>query len=138
MLTEESAKQGLNFLTTGIFSVAKQRLDKKGAVEPFRQLRNMLSSQPMCFNLFGELALDLDLATTLARALWGPQVGRVVRMCFEWAPEPADEYLNDRTAFDAFLEYETVDGLPAFIGVETKLSEPFSQKNMTAPDIVAG
>ena len=29
-------------------------------VEPFRLMHNMLSSQPMCFNLFGELTLDLN------------------------------------------------------------------------------
>ena len=127
MLTRESAACGLNFLTPGIFELAKQRIDEqKGAVEPFRLLHNMLSSQPMCFNLFGELARDLNLATKLARALWGTHIARVVDICFEWAPKPAAEYLNDQTAFDAFIEYETLDGRVAFIGIETKLSEPFS------------
>ena len=129
MLTRESAACGLNFLTPRIFELAKQRIDKhKGAVEPFRLLHNMLSSQPMCFNLFGELARDLNLATTLARALWGTHIAQVVDICFEWAPRPAAEYLNDRTAFDAFIEYETINGRAAFIGIETKLSEPFSPK----------
>ena len=129
MLTTDSAEKGLNFLADGIFELAEQRIkDGKGTVEPFRLLHNMLSSQPMCFNLFGELAIDLELATTLVRALWGSRVARVVGVSFEWAPEPADEYLNDRTAFDAFIEYYTVEGSRAFVGVETKLSEPFSQK----------
>lgn len=130
MLTESCADEGCNFLTPAIFKLAKQRLaNQQGMVEPFRLLRNMLSSQPMCFNLFGELARDLDLATSLVRALWGPRVARVVGICFEWAPQPAAEYLNDCTAFDAFIEYETAHGSRAFIGVETKLSEPFSQKH---------
>ena len=129
MLTEESANKGLNFFTPGIVELAKNRIAKEeGAVEPFRLLRNMLSSQPMCFNLFGEPARDLELATALTRALWGNRIARVVNVRFEWAPEPAAEYLNDRTAFDAFIEYETADGNPGFIGIETKLSEPFSPK----------
>ncbi len=52
MLTGESANAGLNFLTPGIFALAKRRIEEgRGVVEPFRLLRNMLSSQPMCFNL---------------------------------------------------------------------------------------
>ena len=128
MLTEQSANEGLNFLTPDIFALAKRRIKEgHGVVEPFRLLRNMLSSQPMCFNLFGELALDLDNAAELVQALWGTSATRVTCIRFEWAPEPRGEYLNDRTAFDAFIEYETDEGRMGFIGIETKLSEPFSQ-----------
>ena len=129
MLTEESANAGLNFLSPGIFALVRQRIAEGGrGVEPFRLLRNMLSSQPMCFNLFGELALDLGNATKLAQALWGIGVSHVTSIRFEWAPEPAAEYLDDKTAFDAFIEYETDDGQMGFIGIETKLSEPFTQE----------
>lgn len=129
MLTEESAEVGCNFLTPGIFALAKQRIaESHGAVEPFRLLRNMLSSQPMCFNLLGELALDHGTATKLVEALWRNGAINVTSVCIEWAPEPASEYLNDRTAFDAFIEYETNEGRTGFIGIETKLSEPFSPK----------
>ena len=128
MLTEESANAGLNFLNPGIFALARQRIAEGPGAEPFRLLRNMLSSQPMCFNLFGALALDLDNAADLVQALWGASASRVTCIRFEWAPEPAAEYLNDRTAFDAFIEYETDGGRMGFIGIETKLSEPFSPK----------
>ena len=129
MLTKESAEAGCNFLTPGIFALAKQRIaESHGAVEPFRLLRNMLSSQPMCFNLLGELALDHGNATRLVQALWRMDAVHVTCVRFEWAPDPASEYLNDRTAFDAFIEYERDDGRMGFIGIETKLSEPFSQK----------
>ena len=75
MLTGESANTGLNFLTPGIIALAKQRIAEGPGAEPFRLLRNMLSSQPMCFNLFGELALDLDNAAELVQALWGTSAG---------------------------------------------------------------
>ena len=67
------------------------------------------------------------LGTVLARALWGTHIERVTAVRFEWAPVPPAEYLNDRTAFDALVEYESQDG-PGFVGIETKLSEPFSRK----------
>ena len=135
MLTEQSAEAGLNFLAPGIFDLAKRRIaEGTGTVESFRLMRNMLSSQPMCFNLFGELALDHELATGLVRVLWGEHIARVTGVYIEWAPEPAAEYLDDRTAFDAFIEYETRDGRAGFVGTETKLSEPFSVHRYDKPE----
>ena len=140
MLTKESAEAGLNFLTPEIFEVAKKRLDKQrtkegsGVVDEFRLLRNMLTSQTMCFNLFGEMAFDHQLATRLAQTLWGNQIANVLDLRIEWAPRPASEYLNDRTAFDAFLEYETLAGDVGFVGIETKLTEPFSERDYDKPE----
>ena len=107
-----------------------------GMIQRPRLRRDMLSSQTLCFNLLGMLALDLDLATELVNALWSKHIGelwdiepedthvrRVTGVCFEWAPQPKDEYLNDGTAFDAFIEYEMEDGQKGFIGIETKLTE---------------
>ena len=87
----------------------------------------MLSSQPMCFNLLGFVALDHDLGTRLVRSLCGTHVERVTAVRFEWAPAPRRVYLNDATAFDAIIEYDSACG-PGFIGIETKLSEPFTPK----------
>ena len=136
MLAEEPAGRGCNFLTSAIFEVANERLrEGGGVVEPFRLKRNMLSSQPMCFNLFGELKRDPEeLATRLVRALWGEKIeelwdsrrmARVTEVRLEWAPDPK-EHLDDRTAFDAFIEYEMEGGEKGFIGIETKLTERFS------------
>jgi hypothetical protein len=46
----------------------------------------------------------------------------------EWAPEPAARYLADRTAFDAMVDYERRDGSRVLLGIETKLTDSFSQK----------
>ncbi|HMK12683.1 MAG TPA: hypothetical protein VK461_13920, partial [Acidimicrobiales bacterium] len=86
----------------------------------------MLSSQPMCFNLFGPLVADLDLATRCVGALLPGQVERVIDVRVEYAPAPADQYLGDRTSFDAFIAYARPGGDTAFLGIETKLTEPFS------------
>jgi len=134
MLTEQSAEAGLNFLTPAIFDLAKRRVAAgTGTVESFRLMHNMLGSQPMCFNLFGELALDHELAIRLVRVLWGGHITRITGVHIEWAPMPAAEYLHDRTAFDAFIEYETQDDRAGFIGIETKLSETFSPRRYDQP-----
>jgi hypothetical protein len=130
-LTQEDGNQGLNFFTPQlgerIFSVVKQRLaENKGAIEPYRLLCNMLSSQPMCFNLFGPLVNDFGLATALLKPLFPDEILEVTRVKLEFAPEPATEYLNDHTAFDAYVEYTALDGNKGFIGIETKLVEPFT------------
>ena len=67
--------------------MAKDRVDGAvGAGDPFRLLPNMLSSQPMCFYLFGEPARDFELATALMQAPYGKGVARVIEIQFEWAP----------------------------------------------------
>jgi hypothetical protein len=127
-LTEADAARGANFLTPAIHQVALDRLrERTGVVQEYRLLHNLLSSQPMCFNLFGPLVDDLGLATRLLGALLPGEVAQVERVLLEWAPQPARDFLSDRTAFDAFVEYRRPDGARAFVGFETKLTEPFSQ-----------
>jgi hypothetical protein len=134
MLDRESGSRGLNFLTDEIFQVARRRIGTRhGTVDEYRLLHNLLSSQPMCFNLFGPFVADHDLATRVFRHLFSETVSRVLDVQIEYAPEPAAEYLDDRTAFDAFIEYEHVDGKRAFVGVETKLIEPFSPQHYDGP-----
>jgi|GEM_PF-840234 len=134
MLSTQAAAAGANFLTPDIFEVVKARLaESSGAVEAYRLLHNMLSSQPMCFNLFGPMVNDTKLATKLLQTILPDEIKHVRRVLIEYAPEPKGEYLNDRTAFDAFIEYERTNGRLAFIGIETKLTEPFSQKHYDSP-----
>ncbi len=134
MLTRADGERGLNFITPHIFEIAKRRLAmRKGTIDPFRLFCNMLSSQPMCFNLFGPLVDDLELAASLAQAILPGEVQSVLEVHLEYAPEPAGDYLNDRTAFDAFISYTRPDNLPGFVGIETKLVEAFSAKVYSSP-----
>ncbi len=54
-------------------------------------------------------------------------------MRIEYAPSPKAEYLNDRTSFDAFISYVRTDGEPAFLGIETKLTDSFSEREYDGP-----
>jgi hypothetical protein len=51
----------------------------------------------------------------------------------EYAPEPAPGYLGDRTAFDVFVTFTLPDGRSGFVGIEVKLTEPFSQRRYDGP-----
>jgi hypothetical protein len=87
----------------------------------------------MCFNLFGPLKVNYDLAARIFEQLLGSEVEKVLDVRIEYAPEPTCEYLDDRTAFDAFVEFVRSDGTNSFVGIETKLTEPFSQKHYDTP-----
>jgi hypothetical protein len=131
MLDPAAAEAGKNFLTPAIRAAAFRRMSEGGGVEPFRCTRNMLSSQPMCFNLFGALpTMEPGIAMAcVAKLLPDPaDCTNVERVVIEFAPAPKADFLDDRTAFDAFIEYRRADGSLGCIGVETKLTEPFSQK----------
>lgn len=135
MLTRADGEAGCNFLNQEIFEVVQNRIAQGGgAVERYRLLHNMLSSQPMCFNLLGPLVRDHNLAKTLLQTLVPERISEVTRVEIEWSPNPPMDYLNDHTAFDAFIEYRTTEGQLFGLGIETKLSEPFSQKEYDRPE----
>jgi hypothetical protein len=128
MLRPEDGLQGYNFLSAGIHRCAEQRVSQaRGMVEPNRLRNNLLSSQPMCFNLFAPLAQDPSLASRLAAALLQlPEPLQVTEVRIEYAPAK-EQHLNDNTAFDAWIAYERGPDIRGFVGIETKLTEPFSQ-----------
>ncbi len=115
-------------MTDDIHKLAEKRMsDKTGTVECERLRRNMLSSQPMCFNLFGPAANDPSFGTQLFSGLPGlPSDIQVRKICFEFAPDRTT-HLDDKTAFDAFVDYARPGGSRGFIAIETKLTEPFSR-----------
>ena len=89
-----------------------------------RIFNDLLSSQPLCFNLFGELTADLDLASKAVRRLTDGRFAEVTSIDFEHSPGRADaRYLNDRSAFDVFLRCRTSAGGSGFVGIEVKYHE---------------
>jgi hypothetical protein len=130
MLCEKDGNAGWNFITAEVHKYAEGRVASDPThIEEKRLRNNLLSSQPMCFNLFAPLDLDRKLATRLIRALPGfGHVARVTDVKLEYAPSPKEDFLNDGTSFDAWVEYERrSDGALGFVAIETKLTEPFSQ-----------
>ena len=60
-----------NFLTENIRNLVENEIKKSkitGAlIDRNRMYCNLLSSQPLCFNLFGELKYNLDIATRVLK-----------------------------------------------------------------------
>lgn len=113
----------LNFLTSRIRKVVKAVLDSnnKGLIEPTRLFENLLSSQPLCFNLFGELTSDLPLATRVFSDLTDGRIAEVTNIQFEYSPGRRNtQYTGDSSAFDVYLKYTTKGGTRGFVGVEVK------------------
>jgi hypothetical protein len=119
-------EQLLNYLTPTIRDLVRREV-----IEPAHNQRklysrprifdDLLSSQPLCFNLFGELAEDLNLATAVCRELWSERVSEVTAIEFEWSPGRADpRYLDNRSAFDVIVFHTTPAGGRGFVGIEVK------------------
>src|SRR4051812_48572653 len=71
-----------NFVSPAIRQVVRSEVmnSEKSRDKLFQAPRiydNLLSSQPLCFNLFAELSLDLQWATAAFRRLLGDRVARV-------------------------------------------------------------
>lgn len=118
-----------NFLTPRIADIVEQARKQPGAlITAPRIYTNMLSSQPLAFNLFGELAADLELATAVGRRLWPDLLDRVDDVSFEWSPGRGDpRYLDNRSAFDVAFVGRSADGVRACVGIEVKYHEDMTQ-----------
>ena len=104
-------------------TIEERQAAKSGMIEENRLYNNLLSSQPLCFNFFGELKLDTALALQVLRQYW-PALTNVNRVMFEFAP--ADNYLNDNSAFD--VAFEVMMGKQrGLLGLECKYTDTFSQ-----------
>jgi len=124
-----------NYLTPGIRDVVREELTGASDAQLYSKPRifnDLLSSQPLCFNLFGELKLNPDLATTVFNSLRPGSVKTVTLIGFEYSPERSSErFTRDRSAFDVFVEYETVGGGRGFIGIEVKYHESLQEPAAT-------
>ena len=88
---EYAQATGANFVTSGALDAARARTSFVEPHQSFDHQRlwaDLLSSPALAFNLFGDLAGDLDLADRAVHALW-PDVPGIVRdVRFAHSPGP--------------------------------------------------
>lgn len=133
---DDAVANGSNFLGAPILQAVQARLAKRETREMLKEERlyaDLLSSMPMCFNLFGWAWGDAEeqsrvadvlvrAATDKSRAAAIP--GRAESLRFEWSPGRFDpEYLNNGTAFDAAFLLGPARAPAGILGVETKYHE---------------
>ena len=99
MLAMPWAKQTFaNFLTDEVKQGVRDTLhgnkrQKGSLIRPDRMYANLLSSQPMAFNLFVPLQCDLDLATAVFSTMLPGRCGSVTKIEFEYSPGRRDPSL---------------------------------------------
>jgi ADP-ribosylglycohydrolase len=128
------ADRGQNFLGDDVVRAVEERLAEgqhSGIVDKHRLYRNLLSSQPACFNLFGPFLSDP--AALLGWVRWlDPEAVQVERIRFEWAPD-RKEHFDGGSAFDAFIEYRAAG--PRFLAVECKYAENLAMSGIKVRDV---
>lgn len=115
-----------NFMTDAIHNLAEYEMSNKGdrLINENRMRHNLLSSQPLCFNLFGELKMNTDKALQFFNILYDNYFSSIDNIEFEYNPARSDPRLTgDRSAFDVFVEYTSTEDKSGFIGIEVKYSE---------------
>ena len=136
-LPPAAAEAGANFLSDKVRAAVDGRLGYHEDHETLGRTRlreDLLSSMPMCFNLFGELVDDPERARAAADLLLPGAKRGPVDVRFEWSPERrSSRYTNDRTAFDVALLIGSADGPRAFVGIETKYHEHATREPTPKP-----
>lgn len=119
-LRKEDAERGLNFYSDfDIFNAVTSRYPNYN-----KQLRaNMLRSEHIPFNFFVPLLNDLSFATAVFNELLPFLIKSIDEIRVEWAPKPVQEYLNDGTSFDTYIECIAENGGKCGIGIEVKYTE---------------
>jgi hypothetical protein len=125
---ETARDTGANFLSDNVRRAVQARLanpQPHQMLDEDRLYCDLLSSMPLCFNLFGELAADLALADEVVHTWWPDTPGTVTAVEFEWSPGRSltGEYLENRSAFDVAFILDLGNGSKGVIGVETKYHE---------------
>ena len=104
-------------------SVAVKKSEPGQQFKEDRLRYDLLSSMPMCFNLFGELHGDRSRLTAAGEELFGTKAPGVT-VKFEHSPRrQSNEFSNDGTAFDVALYFDEPDGDQSIVGIETKYHE---------------
>ena len=123
---------GKNFVNEYAFNHAKYRVKNKDdaeTIDGYRLFNNMLSSQPMAFNLFCPFRQMLEegkfeTVSYIFKAIFPDKhIGEVTKVELEFLHTKIEDYLNDHTAMDAIVRYNDTDGKPAFIAIETKYTD---------------
>ena len=126
-----------NFLSADILAMVRHRLanpERHQTLQVERLWADLLSSMPMCFNLFGEAAADPTRLAAAVDVLWPDHPGTATSLTFEWSPGRREEsFLNNATAFDAAIHLDLDDGTKGIIGIETKYHEHI--KAEAAPNV---
>ena len=124
-----------NFLTPAAAAAVEAARAQPGAlVSAPRVYDNLLSSQPLAFNLFASVGADPGLRSMVGNALWPDLLHATEAVLLEWSPGRGDpRFLANRSAFDVAFIGRDRGGKRTCVGVEVKYHEDMTQ-DPGAPD----
>ena len=128
-----AAERDRNFLNREILAAVDARIDEgnhSGIIEKDRLFRNLLSSQPACFNLFGPFVTDPSLLLDWVKSIDVETVS-VDLVRFEWAPNRKNHF-DGGSAFDAVIEYSASGR--RFLAIECKYAENLATSSINVRD----
>jgi hypothetical protein len=118
---------GANFLSEGALAAARARTSFVEPHQSFDHQRlwaDLLSSEALAFNLFGDLAADLERADRAVRTWWPDAPGTVSDVRFAHSPGRLDPaWLNSLRAFDAALVLDRGDGTQGIVAIDVNYHE---------------
>jgi hypothetical protein len=128
---------GANLVTAGALATARARTSVIEPAQSFDHQRlwaDLLSSEALAFNLFGDLAGDLPRADRAVHA-WCPGApGTVSGVRFAHSPGRLDpQWLNSLRAFDAAFVLDRDDGTHGIVAVDVKYHER-SKRELPKPE----
>jgi hypothetical protein len=114
---------GANLITAGALQAARGRtsiVERHQSFDHQRLWADLLSSVAMSFNLFGDLAADLDRADRAVHTWWPDAPGTVSQVRFAHSPGRLDPaYLGNLVAWDVAFVLDLDDGTTGIIGIVT-------------------
>ena len=118
---------GATFITARALEAARARTSFIEAHQSFDHQRlwaDLLWSPTLAFNLFGDLAADVELADRAVHAWWPDAPGTVSDVRFAHSPGRFDPaYLNSLRAFDVAFVLDRGDEGHGIVGVDVKYHE---------------
>jgi PD-(D/E)XK nuclease superfamily protein len=118
---------GANLVTDAAREVARRRMEyveREQSVDRQRLWADLLSSEALAFNLFGDLAFDVGRADRLARSWFPDASGRVSEIRFLHSPGRLDpQWLNSLRQFDAAFVLDRDDGTHGIVAVDVAYHE---------------
>ena len=121
ILTPADAARLMNFVPEYHVEIRKEFLEHRGGIpRDFGLMANMLRSEHVPYNIFVPMMTDL---LTASRCFSEILPHRDIKTIRKWLIEYAPNTINDKTAFDVYVEYATSKGEKGVIGIEVKYTE---------------
>jgi len=118
---------GANFVTAAALDAVRARtaiVEPEQSIDHQRLWADLLSSEALAFNLFGDLAADPSRADRLVHGWFADAPGRVMEVRFLHSPGRLEEqWLNSLRQFDAAFVLSREDGSHGIVAIDVTYHE---------------